>query len=318
MSAGHDHALPATTKERSLRWALVLTSAFLIAEVVGGVVLNSLALLSDAAHMFTDVAALAIALAAIRIARRPADQRRTFGYHRFEILAAAFNALLLFGVAGYILFEAWQRWRQPEEVQTTGVLVVAALGLVVNLASMWMLRSGKDASLNVKGAYLEVWSDMLGSIGVIVGAIVIRVTGWNWVDSVIAVAIGLWVLPRTWVLLKDTLNILLEGVPEGIDIAAVRQSLLGLPGVLGVLGVHDLHVWAVTSGRPSLTVHLVHDPGVAAPTELLERAREVLAAEHHIIHTTVQLETQPCAQAGVAVNPGGSGDEAPPQEDAHA
>jgi len=315
MSAGHDHALPATTKERSLRWALGLTSAFLIAEVVGGVVLNSLALLSDAAHMFTDVAALAIALAAIRIARRPADQRRTFGYHRFEILAAAFNALLLFGVAGYILFEAWQRWRQPEEVQTTGVLVVAALGLVVNLASMWMLRSGKDASLNVKGAYLEVWSDMLGSIGVIAGAIVIRITGWNWVDSVIAVAIGLWVLPRTWVLLKDTLNILLEGVPEGIDMAAVRQSLLGLPGVLGV---HDLHVWAVTSGRPSLTVHLVHAPDVATPTELLERARAVLAADHRIRHTTVQLETQPCAQADVAVGPGGSGDEAPSREDAHA
>ena len=314
MSAGHDHALPATTKERSLRWALVLTSAFLIAEVVGGVVLNSLALLSDAAHMFTDVAALAIALAAIRIARRPADQRRTFGYHRFEILAAAFNALLLFGVAGYILFEAWQRWRQPEEVQTTGVLVVAALGLVVNLASMWMLPSGKDASLNVKGAYLEVWSDMLGSIGVIAGAIVIRITGWNWVDSVIAVAIGLWVLPRTWVLLKDTLNILLEGVPEGIDMAAVRQSLLGLPGVLGV---HDLHVWAVTSGRTSLTVHLVHAPDVAAPVELLERARTVLAAEHHITHTTIQLETQPCAQADVAVGPGGSGELAS-REDAHA
>lgn len=314
MSAGHDHALPATTKERSLRWALALTSAFLIAEVVGGVVLNSLALLSDAAHMFTDVAALAIALAAIRIARRPADQRRTFGYHRFEILAAAFNALLLFGVAGFILFEAWQRWRQPEEVQTTGVLVVAALGLVVNLASMWLLRSGKDDSLNVKGAYLEVWSDMLGSIGVIAGAIVIRVTGWNWVDSVIAVAIGLWVLPRTWVLLKDTLNILLEGVPEGIDLAAVRQSLLGLQGVLGV---HDLHVWAVTSGRTSLTVHLVHAADVAAPAELLERAREVLAAEHHITHTTVQLETQPCAQAGVAVGPGGSGEPAS-REDAHA
>jgi cobalt-zinc-cadmium efflux system protein len=244
MSAGHDHALPATTKERSLRWALGLTSAFLIAEVVGGVVLNSLALLSDAAHMFTDVAALAIALAAIRIARRPADQRRTFGYHRFEILAAAFNALLLFGVAGHILFEAWQRWRQPEEVQTTGVLVVAALGLVVNLASMWMLRSGKDASLNVKGAYLEVWSDMLidrrhrrrdrdSRHRVELGRLGDR-GGHRTVGA--AAHLGA---------LEGHLNILLEGVPEGIDIAAVRQSLLGLPGVLGV---HDLHVWAVTSG----------------------------------------------------------------------
>lgn len=222
MSAGHDHALPATTKERSLGWALVLTSAFLIAEVVGGVVLNSLALLSDAAHMFTDVAALAIALAAIRVGRRAVDDRRTFGYHRFEILAAAFNALLLFGVAAYILYEAWQRWSNPPAVQTTGVLVIAVLGTIVNLVSMRLLSSGKDSSLNVKGAYLEVWSDLLGSIGVIVGALVILFTGWNWVDTVIAVAIGLWVLPRTWILLRETLNILLEGVPDGIDLPQLR------------------------------------------------------------------------------------------------
>ena len=267
----------------------------MLAEVIGGFMLNSLALLSDAAHMFTDVAALAIALAAIRLARRAADNRRTFGYYRFEILAAAFNALLLFGVAAYILFEAWQRWSNPPAIQTTGVLVIAVLGLIVNLVSMRLLNAGKDASLNVKGAYLEVWSDLLGSVGVIVGALVIRCTGWNWVDTVIAVAIGLWVLPRTWILLRETVNILLEGVPDGVDLAAVRQALLGLRGVLAL---HDLHIWAVTSGKTSLSVHIVHGaPGVDA-AELLVAVRALLMSQFGIAHITVQLENAPCNQAG--------------------
>ena len=294
VSSGHDHAVPGASNEQSLKWALLLTGGFLIAEVVGGALLNSLALISDAAHMFTDAAALAIALAAIRIARRPADDRRTFGYHRFEILAAAFNALLLFAVAGYILYEAWQRWDSPPEVQTTGVMVVAALGMLVNLASMRLLRAGKSSSLNIKGAYLEVWSDLLGSIGVLVGAVVIRITGWQWVDPLIAVAIGLWVLPRTWVLLGDTLNILLEGVPEGIDLAEVRRSLLAIDGVTDL---HDLHVWALTSGKPSLSVHLVHQTVPGDAGQLLASSRALLAERHGIRHTTIQLETEPCAQA---------------------
>ncbi len=294
MSSSHDHAAAGASNERSLQWALLLTGGFLVAEVVGGVLLNSLALISDAAHMFTDAAALAIALAAIRIARRPADDRRTFGYHRFEILAAAFNALLLFAVAGYILYEAWRRWDAPPEVQTTGVMVVAALGMVVNLASMRLLRAGKGSSLNIKGAYLEVWSDLLGSIGVLVGAVVIRITGWQWVDPLIAVAIGLWVLPRTWVLLRDTLNILLEGVPEGIDMAEVRRSLLAIDGVTGL---HDLHVWALTGGKPSLSVHLVHRATPGGADQVLASSRSVLFERHGIRHTTVQLETEPCAQA---------------------
>jgi cobalt-zinc-cadmium efflux system protein len=196
MSAGHSHALPTTQNQKNLLIALALTSTFLVAEVIGGIVTGSLALLSDAAHMLTDASALAISIAAIHIAKRAADAKRTYGYHRFEILAAAFNATMLFLVALYILYEAYQRLKSPAEIQSTGMLVVAIIGLTVNLISMKLLSSGKDASLNVKGAYLEVWSDMLGSVGVIAGAVIIRFTGWTWIDSVIAVAIGLWVLPE--------------------------------------------------------------------------------------------------------------------------
>ena len=299
MSAGHAHALPGTQNEKALWWSLGLTGSFLIAEIVAGLILNSLALLADAAHMFTDAAALAIALAAIRIARRPADGRRTFGYHRFEILAATFNALLLFGVAIYILVEAYQRFRNPAEVQAMGMLWVAAYGLVINLISMRMLSSGKDSSLNLKGAYLEVWSDMLGSIGVIVGALVIRYTGWLWVDSLIAVAIGLWVLPRTWMLLKESLNILLEGVPEGIDVADVEKAI---GAVAGVLSVHDLHVWSLTSGKSSLTAHVVHDPERGPASTLLPALQEVLAEQFKVFHTTLQLETTPCEHTADGCN----------------
>jgi cobalt-zinc-cadmium efflux system protein len=266
----------------------------MIAEIIGGILTNSLALISDAAHMFTDTAALAISLAAIRIGKRPADSARTFGYYRFEILAAAFNALLLFAVAVYILYEAWQRLRNPPEIQSGAMLLVAAFGLVVNLISMRLLSSGKDSSLNVKGAYLEVWSDMLGSIGVILGALVIRYKGWGWVDSVIAVAIGLWVLPRTWTLLKASMNVLLEGVPEGLGIAEVCETIAGIPGVTSV---HDLHVWSITSGKASLTAHVVHDPDVTDVQALLVRIRQVVSTEFDIHHSTIQIEATPCEQA---------------------
>lgn len=294
MGSDHSHAVSAGSNERPLWIALVLTTGFLIAEVVGGILTNSLALISDAAHMFTDAAALAIALTAIRIGKRPADSARTFGYYRFEILAAAFNAILLFLVALYILFEAYQRLKNPPEVQSIGMLVIASIGLVVNLISMRLLSAGKDASLNVKGAYLEVWSDMLGSVGVIVAAIVIKLTAWGWVDSVVAVAIGLWVLPRTWILLKQSLNVLLEGVPEGIGLAEVKTAILGVPGVATV---HDLHVWAISSGKPSLTVHVVTGDAPPQWPGVLQSVRQLLAERFDIHHTTVQLEQTPCEQA---------------------
>lgn len=293
MSAGHNHGA-GTRNERALWIAVGLTASFLIAEVVGGIMARSLALLSDAAHMFTDVAALGISLAAIRIARRPADRKRSFGYYRFEILAAAFNAILLFAVAAYILYEAYKRLSSPPDIQSTTMLLIAVLGLVINLVSMRVLSGGKDDSLNVKGAYLEVWSDMLGSVGVIAGAIVIRFTGWAWVDSAVAVGIGLWVLPRTWFLLKASLNILLEGVPEEIDIGDVSEALLTVPGVTGI---HDLHVWAISSGKVSLTAHAVHSADVAAGT-VLHVMRERLARDFHIVHVTIQCELVPCRQAG--------------------
>jgi len=230
MGAGHDHGISEIKHEKPLWWAFGLTSAFLIAEVVGGLLTNSLALLSDAAHMMTDVIALAISLFAVRLSRRPADAKRTYGYARMEAIGAMINGGLLFVVAGYILWEAAGRFRQPPEVSSSGMLVIATIGLVVNMISIRLLSGGKDSSLNVKGAYLEVWSDLLGSLGVIAGALIIRFTGWAWVDTLIAVLIGLWVLPRTWVLLKASLNILLEGVPEGIDVGEVEQAMLAVPG----------------------------------------------------------------------------------------
>lgn len=294
MGSGHSHAALPGQNERPLWIALILTTAFLVAEIVGGILTNSLALISDAAHMFTDSAALAISLAAIRIGKRPADSERTFGYYRFEILAAAFNAILLFLVAMYILYEAYQRLNNPPEIQSGTMLLVAAIGLVVNLISMKLLSSGKDDSLNIKGAYLEVWSDMLGSIGVIIGALVIRYTGWAWVDSVIAVGIGLWVLPRTWTLLKASMHVLLEGVPEGLGIEEINEAIAGLPGVASV---HDLHVWSITSGKASLTVHVVQSEDVADPQALLIAIRELIANKYDIHHATVQIETIPCEQA---------------------
>ncbi|TSD59223.1 cation transporter [Variovorax sp. KBS0712] len=296
MAHEHSHATAvAGGNEKALRWALALTSTYLVAEVIGGLVSGSLALLSDAAHMATDTVALAISLAAIWLGKRPADKRRTFGYYRFEILAAVVNAVLLFFVAIYVLYEAYRRISQPAEIQSTMMLLVAIGGLVVNLIGMRLLASGKDESLNVKGAYLEVWADMLGSVGVIAGALVIRFTGWAWVDSVIAVAIGLWVLPRTWRLLRESLNVLLEGVPDEIDLPEVERALQAQPGVAGL---HDLHVWALSSGKVSLSVHVVCTPDVVDLAPLMLQLRGLLAEKFDIHHSTVQVERVPCEQAG--------------------
>lgn len=290
MSAGHSHAPSEVRHERPLWWAFGLTAAFLVAELVGAWLTNSLALLSDAAHMTTDTLALAIALVAVRLSRRPADARRTFGYARFEAIGALLNGLLLFGVAGYILWEAVGRVREPPAVSSTGMLIVASVGLVVNLIAMRLLAAGSGENLNVKGAYLEVWSDMLGSVAVIVAATVIHFTAWSIVDPVLAVLIGLWVLPRTWTLLRDAGHVLLNGVPAHIDLESIRSVL---SNVGGAEEIHDLHVWSLGSKRVSLTAHVVVAQGSDQETVRSQMSR-ALATNFGIEHSTLQIETTPC------------------------
>jgi cobalt-zinc-cadmium efflux system protein len=290
---GHEHHGPGTPTRR-LAWALGLTCTVLVAELVGAWMSGSLALLSDAAHMFTDAAALAISLSAARLALRPADARRSFGYHRFEVLAAALNAVLLLLAAGYILFEAARRAFEPPPVESTTMLGVAVLGLLTNLAGMWLLYSGRDQNLNLRSAYLEVWSDTLGSLGVITAALVIAFTGWFWVDPLVAALIGLWVLPRAWTLLRASSHVLLEGTPEHIVLEEVERALLESEGVAGV---HELHVWSLGSASISLSAHVVMADGQGQPQQLLAKLSDMLAARFEIHHTTLQLEHAPCPQA---------------------
>ena len=259
----------------------------MIAEVVGGLVTGSLALLSDAAHMGTDVLGLGMALAAIQLASRPAPAQRTYGTYRLEVLAALANGVLLFGVAGYVLFEAWKRLTDPPEVLGVPMLVVAVIGLAVNVASFRLLVAGSKESLNVKGAFLEVLSDLVGSVGVIVAAIVVATTGWRYADPIIGAGIGLFILPRTWKLCAQAVRILIEAAPPGVDVEAVRTRLLALPGVAGV---HDLHVWTVTSGMDAASAHVVVADG-ADDRAVLDQVSTVLADEYQVAHSTIQCES---------------------------
>ena len=291
MGAGHDHGTGEIKHEQSLWWAFGLTAAFLIAEVIGGLITNSLALLSDAAHMGTDVIALAISLFAVRLSRRPPDAKRTYGYARMEAIGAMINGGLLFLVAGYILWEAVGRFRDPPEVASTGMLVIAAIGLVINLISMRLLKAGSGTSLNVRGAYLEVWSDMLGSIGVILGAVVIKFTGWKVADPIIAVLIGLWVLPRTWTLLREAGQVLMQGVPHGLELDEVRTMMLSHPNVIAV---HDLHAWALGSKEPILTAHVVLRDGDVDAEQVRLSLAAALEERFNIHHATLQVERTAC------------------------
>lgn len=298
MGAGHDHGAAEIKHERPLWWAFGLTATFMIAEVVGGILTNSLALLSDAAHMMTDVIALAVSLIAVRLSRRPADARRTYGYARFEAMGAIINGGLLFIVAGYILWEAFGRLRQPPEVATTGMLVIATLGLVINLISMRLLKAGSGSSLNVRGAYLEVWADMLGSVGVLIAAGTIYLTGFTIADPIVAVLIGLWVLPRTWVLLKQAGHVLMQGVPDGLDIEEVRSVLREQSDVRDV---HDLHVWALGSQQRVLTAHLVLNDGAADIDQVRIELARMLEQKFDIHQATLQIELTPCEDSRLHV-----------------
>ena len=271
-----------------LAWALGQTVTYMMAEVVGGLITGSLALLADAAHMLTDVGGLALALLAIRFAAREATPRRTYGYLRMEVLSALVNAVVLLLLTVYILYEAYQRFQAPPEIRSGPMLVVAAIGLIVNLISMRLLAGGSSESLNVKGAYFEVLSDMLGSIGVIVASLLVMWKGWVLADPIIGAGIGLFIVPRTWTLLMQVTHILMEGTPANVDLAILERKL---KEIAGVTAVHDLHVWTVTSGFDAMSGHLVVDD-LSRGREALREARRVLKYDFGIDHVTVQIDDE--------------------------
>ena len=288
---GHDHGVSAGRAHRGrLVVVLCLTSTVLVAEVIGAIVTGSLALLADAGHMLTDVAGITLALLAVTLSGRKPTPTRTFGLQRLEVLAALTNALLLFAVGVYILIEAWQRWSQPPEIRSGLMLAFAAVGLVANVISLFILRKGSRESINVRGAYLEVLGDLLGSVAVIVAALVIATTGWQRADIVASVAVAAMVVPRAWSLAREAIDILIEATPRGVDLGDVRGHLLDAPGVIDV---HDLHAWTITSGLPVLSAHLVVSDEVLSDqggAKVLDHVAACLADHFDIAHSTFQLE----------------------------
>lgn len=299
---GHGHGGAARAGERHrgrLAIAFGLAATYLVVELVVALVTDSLALLSDAGHMLTDTAGLGMALAAIGAASRASagDGRRTFGLYRLEVLAALANAVLLVGVAGYVLWVAFDRLNDPVEIPAGPVLLVACAGLAVNLVGFWLLREGARESLNVRGAYLEVLADAVGSAAVILAALAIAVTGKDWIDPAAAIALGVWILPRAVRLGASALRVLLQAAPPHIDLSALQSDLAGLPGVVDV---HDLHVWTLTSEMEVASAHLAVRPGTDTHA-VLDQARVLLARRHHLEHATLQVEPTDhtgCEQVG--------------------
>jgi cobalt-zinc-cadmium efflux system protein len=268
--------------------SLVITGGFLLIEAAGAAWTGSLALAADAGHMLTDVGGLALALFATWIATRPPTPAKTYGYYRVEILAATVNALLLLAVAALILFEAYQRLRAPRAVLGGPMLVIALAGLAANLGAAWLLRGDARESLNVRAAYLEVLGDALSSLGVVVAALVVMQTGITLIDPIVSALIALFIVPRTWGLLRQAVNVLLEGTPAHLDLGEIEDAMIRIPGVRRV---HDLHVWTLTSGREAMSAHAVIDD-VRQSERLLETLHAVLHARFGIDHTTIQLDVE--------------------------
>ncbi|MFB7085967.1 cation diffusion facilitator family transporter [Streptomyces sp. NPDC056296] len=299
MGAGHDHGHAhgaqaggtATAAYRGrLRVALAITLFVMVVEIVGGVLADSLALIADAAHMATDALGLGMALLAIHFSNRPPSDRRTFGFARAEILAALANCLLLLGVGGYVLYEAIERFITPAGTAGGLTVVFGVIGLVANMVSLSLLMRGQKESLNVRGAFLEVAADALGSLAVIVSALVILATGWQPADPIASLVIGLMIVPRTWRLLRETLDVLLEAAPKGVDIAEVRAHILALDGVEDV---HDLHAWTITSGMPVLSAHVVVSGEALSAIgheKMLHELQGCLGDHFDVEHCTFQLE----------------------------
>jgi cobalt-zinc-cadmium efflux system protein len=284
-----DRPTAAARSRGKLLTTLGITAAFLVVEVLGAVWTGSLALLADAGHMLTDVGGLALALFAIWVAGRPPTPAKTYGYYRVEILAALVNALVLLAVAGAILVEAYRRLREPPDVLGGPMLLIAVIGLAANLGCAWLLHADAATSLNVRGAYLHVLGDALASVGVVVAAALVVATGWAVADPLASVAIALIIVPRTWGLLLQAVNVLLEGTPAHLDLGEIEAAIQRAPGVRRV---HDLHVWTLTSGREAMSAHVVVED-VGASDRLLRELHEVLHARFGIDHTTIQLETEP-------------------------
>jgi len=287
----HDHGSAAVRAGarhiRPLFISFVLVVAFMVVQVVAALITGSLALMSDAGHMATDALGVGMALAAIQAAANArVHPQRTFGLYRLEILAAFVNALLLFGVAGYVLYQAIERLGDAPDIASMPVLVVGIIGLLVNVVAFLLLRAGSKESLNMRGAYLEVVADMLGSIGVIVAAIVWGITDWSWVDPVIGAAIGLFILPRAWKLGRQALRVLVQAAPDRVDVPGLQAELAA---ITGVVDVHDLHVWTLTSDMEVATAHLMVATGTDSHA-VLDQARTLLAERHGITHATLQVE----------------------------
>ena len=286
----HGHAHGAGNEKRVL-WALLLTAGFMGAEVAGGLISGSLALLADAAHMLTDAASLALAWIAFRIARRPADSQRSYGYHRGQVLAAFVNGAVLLAIVFWIFYESFQRLINPEPVQGGIMLGVAGLGLAVNIAAFLVLHGGDRENLNMRGAAAHVMGDLLGSVAAIIGALVILYTGWTPIDPILSVLVGLLVLRSAWMVVRESVHILLEGTPAAIEPKDLRAVLL--EDVPNLADVHHIHAWSLTPERPLLTLHArVTERADSQAT--LERIKAVLSQRFGIDHSTVQIERGPC------------------------
>lgn len=286
---GHNHSHERRDAKSLLRLklALGLTALYMFAEAIGGWLANSLALLADAGHMLTDAAALTLTLGAIWFASRPANPRKTYGYYRLEILAAFINAVTLVLLSFWVIYEAYQRWTAPPEVKGLELTVVAVGGLIINLISAYLLHSDHEHDLNMRGAWLHVMGDALGSVTAIVAGILIVSFGWIWADAVSSILISLIIIYGSWNLIRESTNVLLEGTPSHINVAAVEETILATDGVAAV---HDLHIWTITSGLEALSAHVRHFETVSQ-AELLKKLRQRLHDDFGIDHLTIQMET---------------------------
>jgi cobalt-zinc-cadmium efflux system protein len=273
--------------------ALLLTGTFMVVEVIGGILSGSLALLADAGHMLTDTMALALAAVAFQVCKRPADTKLTYGYQRFQILAAFVNGLSLLFIVGWILFEAVNRFLEPTEVLGKTMLIVAAAGLVVNLIAFAVLHGGDQDNLNIRGAVIHVAGDLLGSMAAIIAALVIIYTGWMPIDPILSVAVAMLILRSAWILVKRSSHVLLEGAPEWLDTQTMQDKIIGQ--VPAVCGVHHVHVWGMTPQELMLTMHVRLEAEPGNPTECIRQIKDVLRAEYGIGHSTIEIETDDCA-----------------------